>query len=173
MSTPSRTGSFDPHSSTTYRYAVAAALGVIVLISFALFVRSRILEHRQGPTLPIVRRLGNAITEKPRLYEAYLGSDVALLANCEWQEIMPLSVYRPSSWPQSSTKRISHDEEPFASVPSKLSIFISMPFPNPTTRGIILPQASGDAVPEGDPPLPYLEIGIADIDAPRTQQGAM
>ncbi|KAJ7080701.1 hypothetical protein C8R44DRAFT_754253 [Mycena epipterygia] len=162
-----QTGAFNTHSSTTYRYAIVAALGVVALIGCVLFFRSRIIEHRH-PTTRIVRNLGEAIQEKPRFYEAYLGSG-GLSADCEWGEVMPLSVYRigPSSWSQSATKRVSHDGgELLGSVPSKLAIFIGMPFSHMHTEGI-RQESSGDAVPEEDPPLPYLEIGITGLDVPR------
>ncbi|KAJ7113190.1 hypothetical protein C8R44DRAFT_856164 [Mycena epipterygia] len=165
MSTP--TGAFDTHSSTAYRYAIVAALGVVALIGCGLFIRSRIMEHRQ-PSMRIVRNLGEAVQEKPRLYEAYLGSGDGWLADCEWGGVMPLSVYRigRSSWPQNSTKRVSHDQEPLGSVPSKLAIFIGMPFSHMHTEGTRQQDSSGDVVPEEDPPLPYLEIGTADLDVP-------
>ncbi|KAJ7434320.1 hypothetical protein B0H11DRAFT_2296328 [Mycena galericulata] len=150
---------FNLHSSTAYRYAIVGALGTVGLIGMALFIRSRILERRR-PSVPL--RIGamtaTALSEKPALYEAYVGSGQEISYDATWDDMMPLSLRGVDAGPTNlTTERTSLQKDPCVSVWSTVTTLISMPS---SPVDIRIPESAADA----DLTLPYLEIGIAEVD---------
>lgn len=79
-------------------YALAGAVGIVALLIFAIFVRSRILE-RQRARNPPIRTLHLADTDfkpRPSLYDVYIGSSEEITYNAVWDDIM-VRESRPSS----------------------------------------------------------------------------
>ncbi|KAJ6523092.1 hypothetical protein DFH09DRAFT_1190714 [Mycena vulgaris] len=156
---------FNPKGSTIYRYAIVGALGIVALIGCALFVRSRIDERRRvrnGPPLGVGGD-ASALADRPRLYEAYLGSIQGAWTDYGWQDIMPLSLHSGGSWPQNSNKHVSTDVDPLTSAQSRIAMIIAMPSrrgapPGPTHTPLQSPSSEDDLT------LPYFEIGITDVD---------
>lgn len=122
--------------------------------------------------------LEQQLQEKPRLYDVYLGSHGE-----SWHELMvrqgldlifriahaeqPLSIYPVGPSPLNSPKHTSLDvNAPLASVLSTIAFMISMPCPDLPSRTALPPESSNDNDPE-DEDLPYLEIGIMDVEIPR------
>ncbi|KAJ7465865.1 hypothetical protein FB451DRAFT_1261199 [Mycena latifolia] len=144
-------------------YAVAGALGIIVFIGAALFVRSRIDERRHPSPVHLPGDDTSALNDRPRLFDTYLG---APSAECSWSEIMPLSLHRVGAWPQTPTKNVSMDGDVLAVTLSAVAALIAMPHPHPRP----LPSLEAES-PREDPwidaPLPPLEIGVIDVAVPR------
>ncbi|KAJ7710531.1 hypothetical protein B0H17DRAFT_1190252 [Mycena rosella] len=149
----SDTQSFNIGAASIYQYALIGVLGAMALLGCALFVRSRIDQARRIREGPTQHDHPDKFHDRPRLYETYLGSN---LADCEWHAIMPFSVHSVASSLNTPTKSGSTDVDPLASGPLRITTIIVMPF---------LPSLPSLGSPNDECP-PYLEIGITKVAVP-------
>ncbi|KAF7348903.1 hypothetical protein MVEN_01410600 [Mycena venus] len=162
-----------------YQYIFGGVLALIALLGIALCLRA----HRRGPPLRPAHTLGrdddidndieNGKGPPPRLYDAYLAlggnghgkkdSASALL----WHDIMPISLHPVpvASCTPNAAKHSLVSLKVDADVPtsksassaalSAVALIVAMPSPPDSLRD-----------PENDEPpsLPYLELGVADVE---------
>ncbi|KAJ6577753.1 hypothetical protein B0H19DRAFT_1121287 [Mycena capillaripes] len=150
-----------PAFSLAYQYALAGAVGVALILALLLCVRARILERRNPTIRPIL--VLEQLQTKPHLYDVYLDSHGEF-----WHEIMPLSIHPVGPCPPNPPKHTSLDANaPLASVLSTIALMIAMPCPDAPPRTTLPPEPSNDSDLEDEQNIPYLEIGVLDVEIPR------
>ncbi|KAJ7709634.1 hypothetical protein B0H17DRAFT_1028536 [Mycena rosella] len=159
----------DSGTSPLYRYAVLAAVFLFASVFATVYVRSRLEQRRRE----LARGFGDFGFEfefdprmKPPLFDAYLPAAAQVPrpipraeAPREWDEIMPLSIsHGPQNSSPAGKDAAPSEPEP---APSRLfvSVIVSMPLP---------PQPIRAAPDDEEAPLPYLEIGLAEVDVLHT-----
>ncbi|KAJ7444858.1 hypothetical protein FB451DRAFT_72166 [Mycena latifolia] len=153
-------------SSPLYRYAVLAAVFLFASVFLTVYVRSRIESRRRHLTLGGAHGIPDFDPlKKPPLFDAYLSEPPHIpdpAAAREWDEIMPLSasnVGAPHSSPaqKGGSPVAAAAAQPAESDPTRLlvGLIVRMPLPS------VVP---GGSSAEEEPPLPYLEIGLSEVD---------
>ncbi|KAJ7236564.1 hypothetical protein B0H12DRAFT_1238453 [Mycena haematopus] len=165
-----------PTFSVLYQYALVGAVAVAVVLVVLLCLRARVLERRRLHNLHPLTALHD-LTRKPRLHDAYL--DDQSLARAElWHDIMPVSLHPVGSSSPNSTKYLAATPAASALSLSTVALVIAMPSPHsprstsPSRVRVVPPsEPTGHAYEDSDtdepPPLPYLELGLKDVEMPR------
>ncbi|KAJ7877898.1 hypothetical protein B0H14DRAFT_1662289 [Mycena olivaceomarginata] len=154
-----------PKFSVLYQYALVGAVAIVGILVVLLCFRARVVERRRRLNEP--SRAPEDIERKPRLYDAYLDVEPG---GVFWHDVMPISLHPVGASPGPNPGKHTSLDVPLTSALSTVAVIIAMPIPNPPqSRPLPPPGPTGDGGLEEEP-LPYLEIGVADVEVPRESQ---